>query len=159
MKIVVMSDTHLDHVTDEFQSICIRYCSDADRVVHLGDMAKSPVLDFLEQYPLEAVAGNTDDHVIRSRLPAKKVITVGGRRIGIIHGWGQTDRDLKKWLKDQFSGVSAILFGHSHQALQAQDNGLLWFNPGSVFSARGGSSRSLGVLRIGERIQAEIVRL
>jgi putative phosphoesterase len=159
MKIVVMSDTHLDHVTDEFEAICAGYCSDADVVVHLGDMARSPVLDFLEQYPLQAVAGNMDDQIIQARLPAKKVIDVAGCLIGIIHGWGSPYRNWKSWLREEFSGVNAILFGHSHLALQAQENGLFWFNPGSVFAARGGSPRSLGILHIEERIRGEIVPL
>jgi hypothetical protein len=155
MKIVVMSDTHLYSPDDEFKAICSHYCRDADLTIHLGDYAAGSVLDFLERYPLEAVAGNTDDAAICSRLPAKKVIRVGNLRIGLIHGcgWGYNIRPM---LLKQFTDVDAILFGHTHQPLQIEDGGLLWFNPGSVFTGRGGCSRSLGVLHVGNRIEAEI---
>ena len=82
MKIVVMSDTHLNRVTDEFKGICARYCNDADLIIHLGDWVSTSVLDHLSQYPLEAVAGNTDNHLIHDMLPAKKVIRADGRRLG-----------------------------------------------------------------------------
>ena len=77
MKLVVMSDTHLSRVTDEFGAICEQYCRGADVVVHLGDLTRSVILDYLEQYPLQAVAGNMDDHNVHSRLPVKKVLQVG----------------------------------------------------------------------------------
>ncbi|GLI35051.1 MAG: YfcE family phosphodiesterase [Deltaproteobacteria bacterium] len=153
-----MSDTHLRQVTDEFRRICSRYCDDADMVIHLGDWARSSILDFMEQYPLEAVAGNTDDHVIQDRLPTKKVIRVGSHRIGIAHGWGAAS-DLPKRLRNEFIGVDAVLFGHTHVPLNAEENGIFWFNPGSVFLGRGSSERTLGILHINERIQGEIIRL
>lgn len=158
MKIVVMSDTHLNHVTDEFKAICARFCEDADMVIHLGDCARWPVLSFLEQYPLEAVAGNMDDHLIRDRLPVKKVVRVAGYRIGIIHGWGAA-HDMRERLIKEFTNVDAILFGHTHQGLIAEENGVFWFNPGSVFTGRGGSPRSLGILHIEERLRGEIIQL
>jgi len=158
MKIVVMSDTHLNRLTDEFKAICTKHCDDADMVIHLGDWVSSSVLDYLEQYNLEAVAGNMDNHVIHDRLPVKKVISVGGHRIGITHGWGSAS-DLRKKLYTEFPGVRAILFGHTHQALQMEENGIFYFNPGSVFMGRGSIPRSLGILHIHERIQGEIVPL
>ena len=66
MKIVVMSDTHLSQTTNEFKTLCSELCDDADMVIHLGDWDKVGILDYLEQYPLEAVAGNMDDYPIQS---------------------------------------------------------------------------------------------
>ena len=158
MKIVVMSDTHLNRVTEEFMAICARYCSDADMVIHLGDWERAPVLDFMEQYRLEAVAGNMDDHIIRDRLPARKIIQAGGYRLGLTHGWGSA-YDLRSRISREFSHVDAILFGHTHQAVQLEENGIFWFNPGSVFMGRGSSPRSLGILHIEETISGEIILL
>lgn len=158
MKIVVLSDTHLDHVTDELESVCGRYCADADLVIHLGDWVGGAVLDYLEQFPLEGVAGNMDNHVIRHRLPAKKVIQVGGYRIGLIHGWG-SGFGLQARIRDEFSNVDAICFGHSHQALQEVEGGLFWLNPGSLFMGRGKSARTLGILYAEDSLRAEIVTL
>lgn len=158
MKIVVMSDTHLNRLTDEFKAICTQYCDGADMVIHLGDWVSSAVLDYLEQYNLEAVAGNMDNHLIHNRLPTKKVIVVEGYRIGITHGWGPPS-DLRRRLYREFSDVDAVLFGHTHLALQVKENGIFWFNPGSVFMGRGSISRSLGILHIHENIRGEIVAL
>lgn len=158
MKIVVMSDTHLDCVTDEFKTICAPYCDDADMVIHLGDWVGSTVLDYLEQYPLEAVAGNMDSYDIRGRLPAKKVLYVKNYRIGIIHGWGSA-YDLRSRLFKELPNVHAIFFGHTHQAMQVEENGVFWFNPGSVFMGRGNHRRSVGIVQIEDHLQAEIVPL
>jgi len=148
----------LHQVTDEFRSICARYCDGADKVIHLGDWVAGSVLDFMERYPLEAVSGNMDPADIQDRLPIKKVIRLKGHRLGIIHGWG-APFDLRKKLYGEFEDVDAILFGHTHQAMQAEENGIFWFNPGSVSMGRGGSPRSLGILHIGEGIRGEIILL
>lgn len=158
MKIVVMSDTHLDLVNDELQDICAYYCDGADMVIHLGDWVAASVLDYFLQYPLEAVAGNMDNYDILDRLPVKKVIQVGGRRIGIVHGWGSSV-DLRSRLHREFSNVDAILFGHTHQPLWMEENGIFWLNPGSVFTGRGTPRRSLGILHLDRGIEGEIISL
>ena len=158
MRIVVMSDTHLDRVTPRFEALCARYCEGADGVIHLGDWARSSVLDFMEQYPLEAVVGNMDDHHLRDRLPMKKVVRVQGLRIGIIHGWGAA-HDLRARLRNEFDSVDAILFGHTHTPFISEENGVLWFNPGSVFHGRQGAPPGIGILHVEERLRAEVVAL
>lgn len=158
MRIVVMSDTHLNHPTEEFREICSRYCDQADMVIHLGDWARSTILDYLEGYSLQAVAGNMDDHAILQRLPAKKVIRTGKYRLGIIHGWGSS-RDLRQRLAREFEDVDAILYGHSHLPYVQRENGLLWFNPGSVFMGRGDLPGSIGILHADEELWGEIIPL
>ncbi|NTW35119.1 MAG: YfcE family phosphodiesterase [Syntrophobacteraceae bacterium] len=158
MRIVVMSDTHLNHPTEEFREICSRYCDQADLVIHLGDWARSTILDYLEGYSLQAVAGNMDDHAILQRLPAKKVIRTGKYRLGIIHGWGSS-RDLRQRLAREFEDVDAILYGHSHLPYVQRENGLLWFNPGSVFMGRGDLPGSIGILHADEELWGEIIPL
>lgn len=158
IKIVVMSDTHLSEPTDEFKALCSEFCDGADMVVHLGDWEKVGILNFLESYPLEAVAGNMDDYSILQRLPGRKVLNVGPFRLGITHGWGPPG-GIRQRIRQQFAGVDAILFGHTHQSLVLRENGLLWFNPGSVFRGRGESRQSLGILRIHDKIEAEIVQI
>lgn len=155
---MVMSDTHLNHPTEEFREICNRYCDQADLVIHLGDWARSTILDYLEGYSLQAVAGNMDDHAILQRLPAKKVIRTGKYRLGIIHGWGSS-RDLRQRLAGEFEDVDAILYGHSHLPYVQRENGLLWFNPGSVFMGRGDLPGSIGILHADEELWGEIIPL
>ena len=114
MKIVVMSDTHLGKATDEFKAMCSQFCDDADMVIHLGDLEKVEMLNYLEHYPLEAVAGNMDDFAIQRRLPARKIVRAGAFRLGIAHGWGPPD-GIRQRLEQEFTGVDAILFGHTHE--------------------------------------------
>lgn len=158
MKIVVMSDTHIREATAEFRALCSEYCDGADMVIHLGDWEKAAVLDYMEQYPLEAVCGNTDEYAIQERLPVKKVVSAGGFRLGLAHGWGPPS-GIRLRLEQEFTGVDAILFGHTHQPLTLRENGLLWFNPGSVFLGRGTMQKSIGILRIEDEIEAEIVQI
>ena len=145
IKIVVMSDTHLSTATDEFKALCSQFCDGADMVIHLGDLERVEILNYLEQYPLEAVAGNMDDYSIKQRLPARKIVRAGPFRLGITHGWG-SPVEIRKRLKEEFTGVDAIMFGHTHQPLILRENGLLWFNPGSLFLGRRASGKSIGVL-------------
>jgi uncharacterized protein len=158
MKIVVMSDTHLTRTTDEFKMLCSEYFDGADMLIHLGDWERVELLNYLEQYPLEAVAGNMDDHLIRERLPAKKVVKAGPFRLGIIHGWGPPG-GIRERIRQEFTGVDAILFGHTHQPFLIREDGVLWFNPGSVFMGRGLTRRSIGVLQIREYMEAEIINI
>jgi len=158
IKIVVMSDTHLNTATDEFKALCSQFCDDADMVIHLGDLERVEILNYLEQYPLEAVAGNMDDYSIKQRLPARKIVMAGPFRLGITHGWG-SPVEIRKRLKEEFTGVDAIIFGHTHQPLILREDGLLWFNPGSLFLGRRSSGKSIGVLRILDKIEAEIFQI
>jgi uncharacterized protein len=158
IKIVVMSDTHLCKATDEFKALCSQFCDDADMVIHLGDWERVEILNYLEQYPLDAVAGNMDDYSIQQRLPARKIVRAGPFRLGITHGWG-SPVGIRQRLKQEFTGVDAIFFGHTHQPLILRENGLLWFNPGSLFLGRRASGKSIGVVRIQDSIDAEIFQI
>ncbi|HIJ77177.1 MAG TPA: YfcE family phosphodiesterase, partial [Deltaproteobacteria bacterium] len=66
---------------------------------------------------------------------------------------------IRQRLKQEFTGVDAIFFGHTHQPLILRENGLLWFNPGSLFLGRRSSGKSIGVLRILDKIEAEIFQI
>jgi uncharacterized protein len=158
IKIVVMSDTHLSKVTDEFKAVCSQFCDDAGMVIHLGDLERVDILNYLEQYPLDAVAGNMDDYAIQQRLPARKIVQAGPFRLGITHGCGPPV-GIRKRLKKEFTGVDAILFGHTHQPLILWEDGLLWFNPGSLFLGRGTPGKSIGVLKVQDKIEAKIFQI
>jgi uncharacterized protein len=156
MNVVVMSDSHLYDVTPQFEAVCERYCRSADLVIHLGDIMGPAVLDYLLQFPLEAVCGNMDSSSIRQQLPAKRVIRLGAYRVGLIHGWGASV-ELPESLYAEFADVDAVLFGHTHEPYQNRANGILWFNPGSVSSGRRGAPCSLGLLRVDKAIHAEFI--
>ena len=158
MKIVVMSDTHLGKVTEAFEALCSQYCEGADMVIHLGDWVNVDVLNYLERYSLEAVSGNMDDYSIKQKLPSQKIVKAGASHLGIVHGWG-SPFGIRQRIGQGFTGVDAILFGHTHQPLILMENGLLWFNPGSLFLGRGDSPKTIGILTIKDKIEAEIIKV
>lgn len=158
MKIAVISDTHLSDVTVEFEQICHQYLKGVDLVIHLGDWTDVKVFDYLSQYPLLGVSGNSDGEIIRKELPHKRIVRIHGYKVGITHGWG-APYDLVPRLRKEFIDVDVILFGHSHVPFQMMENGVFWLNPGSVFYGRGEVERSFAFLYLEERIWAELIML
>ncbi|OQY44556.1 MAG: hypothetical protein B6240_10295 [Desulfobacteraceae bacterium 4572_87] len=88
MKIGVLSDTHLNQITQEFVDIYNTHLSDVDMIIHAGDIVSLNIIDFLEKNVFHGVQGNMDPLEIKARLPEKKIVEVGCHRLGIIHGWG-----------------------------------------------------------------------
>jgi len=158
MKVGVLSDTHLRNPDASFKRLMRERFSDVDAVIHAGDIVSVAVLDFLSAWELYAVAGNMDGWEITDHLPEKRVITLGGKVIGIVHGGGAPN-DLEERVLSSFTDVSCIVFGHSHNPVNKIKNGVLLFNPGSPMDSRYTKRNSIGYLTIGEDITGEIVYL
>lgn len=154
----MLSDTHLREVTPEFQDVVEPHLKGVDLVLHAGDWVRSAVLDFLENYPLEAVSGNMDDIRIRTRLPHKRVVKVNGFRLGLIHGWG-TRLDLETKVGQEFEGVDAVVYGHSHRPVSHWKDDILYFNPGSATQNRDMNYNTMGFLTLGKSIETRVIRL
>lgn len=150
MKIAVISDTHLTHVTADFRHYMEKFFSSADIMVHAGDMTSSSVYDYLSNWDIRAVYGNMDDYSLRAYLPERRVEEIAGRRIGIIHGWG-SPRGLENAVFGEFRDVDIIIFGHSHMPLNLRKGSVVLFNPGSY---RGGYSQkgTVGIIEIEDDI-------
>jgi putative phosphoesterase len=177
MKIGVISDTHIhggglapkqlasrliNKVSTEADGLVelVRpYFTDVELIIHAGDYVTSAVIDALaELAPVEGVAGNMDPHEITSRLPAKTVVSAGGFKIGVVHGWG-APRGLAEKVRREFEAVDCVIFGHSHQSFRSVIGGALVFNPGSPTDQRFAVSRSIGLLHLGKEIRAELIEL
>lgn len=159
MKIGVISDTHVKHIS-ELPSSLINSLARMDMVIHLGDYhSKELVSDLKEITNFRGVAGNHDSHI--PGLPEKDMIDVNGKKIGIIHGHGCVFPFGFKWgLLTQFEEkVDAILYGHTHSARNMVEEGILFFNPGSVLGRFPAMHRSYGILNVGDEITSEIVTL
>ena len=150
MKIAVISDTHLTYPTDDFRRHMREFFADAEVMLHAGDMTSSGVFDYLSSWDLRAVRGNMDDYGLGSALPEKRVETIAGKRIGLIHGWG-SPAGLEDRVRNSFSDVDIIVFGHSHVPLKMLNRGVILFNPGSY---RGGytGKGSVGIIEISEEV-------
>ncbi|MDU4961682.1 MAG: metallophosphoesterase [Sporomusaceae bacterium] len=136
MKVLIIADTHLK--SPQKLDLLLAGHSDADALIHAGDFTDPAILQALqERMPLLAVAGNADAEPIRLALPPKRLITLAGYRIGIVHGHGQgkttPDRALQTFAGEQ---VDIIIFGHSHQPAIYTRNKTLLLNPGSFTAKR-----------------------
>ncbi len=144
MKIGVVSDTHLREANDYLRRISEKFFSDAEMVLHAGDLIDAAVLGAFKGKEIRAVRGNMDQD---DALPEKLVIEVGGVRIGLIHGWGMPFGMEAKLLK-QFENIDCLVYGHTHAAVNHVKGGVLLFNPGSptdrVFAAR----NTVGILEV-----------
>lgn len=150
LKIAVLSDTHAYSIEDIPRKV-VDSLSKVDLIVHAGDFTAKGVLDGLKKLgELKAVQGNMDSMEIRSKLPIKETVEVGGKTIGVTHGsgapWGIEQR-----VRRMFDQVDVIVYGHSHESQNRVIDGILFFNPGRA-------SNSFGILVIGEEdVEGEIL--
>lgn len=157
MKVGVVSDTHLPRFGDRLPASLRRGLGEegVEAILHLGDFTGSEVPSLLEALaPLEAVAGNNDPPALVQRFGRRKVVTLGGVRIGMVHGDGThgstTSRSLRAFETD---AVDVICFGHSHRPM-CERRGEIWLvNPGSPTDKRTQRRYSYAILDI-ERARA-----
>lgn len=151
MKIGVIADTHLASVDDRFAQLMQRYFCDVDAIIHAGDMVDESVFEFLSAWRLLAVLGNMDRGPLVDMLPHKRIERLGGKRIGITHGWG-SPMGLSQRVREEFrvDSVDCIVFGHSHASSVSTEQGVLLFNPGSPTDRRFAEKNTLGFLTITE---------
>lgn len=158
MKIGVLSDTHLKEPHSEFKKVIEFHFRDVEKILHAGDFVDWSVAEYLSSLKeLIAVCGNMDPPDIRKAFPHKRIIEIGGFRIGLIHGGG-SPFGIESRVKEEFDEVAAIVYGHTHTPANHQVKNILFFNPGSP--TRSFIHRAtLGILHIGEEIEGEIVKI
>jgi putative phosphoesterase len=151
MKIGVLSDTHI-HLAEEISPEVVKAFSNVDLIVHAGDFVGSQVLEGLKRLgEVKAVHGNMDSMELRGLLPEKELLVAGGKKIGIIHGWGGPE-GIEQKVRERFGDVDIIIYGHSHRANIERIGDVLFFNPGPGY-------RSFGILTIGEDVRGEIIKV
>jgi putative phosphoesterase len=131
----------------------------ADLIVHAGDVTTVAVLEELAELGrIEAVHGNADEPALRTLLPERHVVDVGGARVGLVHDGGPRagrHERLRRW----FPACDVVVYGHTHLP-EVTRVGRTWIvNPGSPTERRRGPFRSLALLHIEDGVAAEIVRL
>ncbi len=149
MKIGVVSDTHgllRPEVAPALKGV--------DRILHLGDVGKSSILEALEEIaPVTAVRGNVDREGPCAKLPETEVALIEGRYIYMLH-------DLKTLHLDPAAGkFAAVLSGHTHVPNYFTKKGVLYFNPGSCGPRRFELPVTVGLLTVGAdgELEAKIV--
>lgn len=149
LRIGVISDTHvmtLGEIPRQILTVLAR----VDLIVHAGDFTERAVLEELRSLAeVKAVYGNVDSEELTRILPHQELFVVSGKKVGLTHGsgerWGIASR-----VREEFSDVDLIIYGHSHVPSNHYLGGTLLFNPGRARD-------SFGLLTINDEIKAEIV--
>jgi uncharacterized protein len=149
----LVSDTHLPR----FGRALPRALEDGlrsagvSRILHMGDMTDAIAVPLFEAIaPLEAVAGNNDPEEVWERYGRRKIVTVDGVRIGMVHGDEGRGRNAHQNAIAAFDGsaVDVILYGHSHRPMIERRAGLMIANPGSPTDKRMMPAFSYAILTI-----------
>lgn len=158
MRIVVVSDTHSEKIPKPL----LEDIKKSDLVIHVGDFVDIGVLNMLKALKdVRAVYGNMDGLELRHVLPRQEIFQCENVRIGLIHGEGSPDGIVPR-VMEHFQGedLQAIVFGHTHEAMNETIGGVLFFNPGSPTDTVRAAFRSYGILEVnGSEIKGKIVKL
>ena len=151
MRVAMIADTHVNTIEDLPKKI-IDALSTVDLIIHAGDFTDIQRLRDLEELrKVKAVQGNMDSRELKAILPAKEIIEIMDKRIGITHGsgspWGIEERVRKVFEADR---IDVLVYGHSHQSQNKVIKDILFLNPGKA-------TDSFGILTIDGGVKGEII--
>jgi putative phosphoesterase len=116
----VISDTH-----GLLRPEAVEALRGSELIIHAGDAGTPEILEQLRQVaPVVAVRGNVDTGRWALSLPATHEIDFEGHTIHVRH-----------ILEDAMpvpGGISAVVYGHSHEPSVEHRGGILYLNPGSA---------------------------
>jgi len=150
MRIGVISDTHgllRPEALDALVGVQL--------LIHAGDVGAPEILTQLKAIaPVFAVRGNVDTQSWAQELPMTTVVETSGFQFYVLHNL----RDLD--LNPQAAGFDAVISGHTHQAEQRLEGGVLYLNPGSAGPRRFQLPVTLALLEVSRKPwKVEIIRL
>ncbi|OPX84322.1 MAG: Phosphodiesterase YfcE [Pelotomaculum sp. PtaB.Bin104] len=122
-------------------------------IVHAGDYRSDGIkLAADAAVPVKAVLGNCD---LDLEGPAEEVFELCGRRLLLVHGHltgAKTPLSQQKLLDAaRVCGAEAVVYGHTHEAVIINLEGVLLFNPGSISRPLDQARPSYGILEINEK--------
>jgi len=150
MRVGIISDTHGLLRPEAQQAL-----RGVQLLIHAGDVGAPEILTQLKLIaPVFAVRGNVDTQPWAQELPLTTVVQTSGFHFYVLHNLQDLD------LKPQAAGFDAVISGHTHQADQHHDAGVLYLNPGSAGPRRFQLPVTLALLEIAKKPwRVEIVRL
>lgn len=164
MRILVISDTHIPIAAKALPARIEEEARHADCCLHAGDMTNYEVFERLSQLTKTyAVSGNMDDDIVAQKLPQKQIIKLEEITLALTHGHGaplSVVDYVKKTFAAEYAGIDIFVFGHSHIPCDIEENGKIYFNPGSPTDKIFALKLTYGVLDItGKKIKRRIVTL
>lgn len=145
MRLLVVSDAHgkgmrINKVIENIGEI--------DYILYGGDNIRDLAnLKVKAETKLIAVKGNCDYGV---DCPEEEIIDLENHRIFLTHGHKyRVKLGLDRlYYKAKEVGADIVVFGHTHCRLAIEEDGVLFFNPGSVFLPRDGKPPCYGIIDI-----------
>lgn len=159
MLVGALSDTHLRSPGPLLDFILEEIFSDAEMILHAGDIVTRRVLEHLEDRGVIAVSGNMDDYEVVGLVPNMRIIPALDKRVGLIHGWGARE-GLEERIITTFSDPKPdlIVYGHSHVPFWGKVNGVAMFNPGSAIPRGARATGSVGMIEIqGDKVEGKFI--
>lgn len=148
----IVSDTHLPRFGRMLPVALVAGLRAAavDRIIHCGDMTDLIAVELLSVIaPVDAVAGNNDGAEISTRFGRKRIVTIDGVRIGIVHGdAGRHAAPRNALAAFATEPIDLICFGHSHRPLLERHGDRVLLNPGSPTDKRVMPTYSYAIVRV-----------
>jgi uncharacterized protein len=121
-------------------------------ILHAGDIGAEGVLAALACIaPVTAVVGNNDANLAQLGLPLRVDMELEGVKLHLVHRLIDAAPS---------SGTRIVVYGHSHKALVAEREGVLWVNPGAAGRVGFHHEVTLALLRLDDdRCEAQLVLL
>ncbi|GAC1494682.1 MAG: metallophosphoesterase family protein [Vulcanimicrobiaceae bacterium] len=138
-RVALVSDTHVPRFARRLPRAL--ECIEGERpthVLHCGDYTTLAALaPLIAIAPFDGVAGNNDGPDLVERFGRRKIVAIGGARIGLIHGDGTSGTTASRARAAFAPGtVDIVVFGHSHVPSCTNDGGVWIVNPGSPTDKR-----------------------
>ena len=161
MKIIALADTHIERAgqVQKLPAELVQLLMGADIVIHAGDfVTKAAYEEFSGICKLEAVHGNMDDLSLKELLPARRVIEVEGKKIGIIHEAALSIQDMTgaRYMAKEM-GVDVLIFGHLHRPVIERSDVLIAC-PGSPTLPRLSDPCVIEMILENEKISLRIIK-
>ncbi|MDQ6779753.1 MAG: metallophosphatase family protein [Candidatus Eremiobacteraeota bacterium] len=156
LTIGLIADTHMPQRARQLPDLLVRAfrSSQLTAILHMGDFTTPLAVEQLEAIaPVEGVAGNNDPPELHRRFGRKKIVEIGGVRIGMVHGDGVSRTAAERsWQAFAGAAVDVVLFGHSHVPMCERREGVWLINPGSPTDKRRSPFFSYGLLALKKKI-------
>lgn len=127
--IAVISDTHR---MEKYIELGRKYIKEADVLIHLGDNSED-IKELIKDFKgvVYGVRGNCDYSTI---YPTEQILDILGKKIFITHGHlYRVKNNLNNiYYKAKELNADIVLFGHTHEHVLTEEDGIVLMNPGSI---------------------------